>query len=123
MAEQRHGEHHLSGRLLAALWTIRLLAGETGRPPRQEDLLVKEKPSDFLETAMASLLDHLMAAKRRGGEHWKAAAEVYGAIPGLLPLRQVPGHTMGPGPQRAFADGYAQQRAAHAEKYGRLVEG
>ncbi|MFB7595100.1 hypothetical protein [Streptomyces sp. NPDC056160] len=123
MAEQKPSDHHLSGRLLATLWTIRLLAGKGGAAPRRDDLAVKEMPMRFLGKELSSLMDHVMAARCRGGDHWKSAAEVFREIPDLLPPGGVPGDTMNPREMHAFADGYAEQRAAHAEKYGRLVEG
>ncbi|WP_037853049.1 hypothetical protein [Streptomyces sp. NRRL S-340] len=123
MAEQKPNEHHLSGRLLAALWTIRLLAGKAGPAPRREDLVVKQRPLHFLDKELASLSVHVLAAKCRGGGHWDAAAEVFREVPDLLPPQRVLADNMSPAEQRAFAAGYAEQRAAYAEKYGRLVEG
>ncbi|EYT78123.1 hypothetical protein CF54_39105 [Streptomyces sp. Tu 6176] len=123
MAEQRPSDHHVSGRLLAALWTLRLLAGRPGEPPEPDELLVKEMPMDFLGEELSSVMDHLMTARRRGGGHWKAAAETFRELPGPLLPRRIPGHTMSPGEQRAFVDGYAEQRTAYAEKYGHLVAG
>lgn len=102
---------------------MRLLAGKPQPPPEREDLLAKRMPMDFLREELTNLTDHAMAARRHGGDRWKAAAEVFRELPDLLPSKHVPNNTMSPAEQQAFGDGYAQQRIAYREKYGPLVDG
>ncbi|MFI2640267.1 hypothetical protein [Streptomyces sp. NPDC018610] len=121
MPDPAASEHFLAGRLLAALWTARLLAGDGGTPPEADGFPEKAVPAKLLDEGMKSLTGHLVAARSRGTDRWEAAAEVFRGIPALLP-REVPDKTMGAGEQKAFTDGYAEQLATHAEKYGRLLK-
>ncbi|GAA5054551.1 hypothetical protein [Streptomyces similanensis] len=121
MPEPAFHDHVLTGRLLAALWTVRLLGGGGGTPPDGEEFLAKKVPAHLVSGGLRSLTDHLMAARGRGDGRWEAAVEVYREIADLLP-KKLWNDTMSPGEQKAFAGGYTEQRAAHAEKYGKLLE-
>ncbi|MFC9913585.1 hypothetical protein [Streptomyces sp. NPDC059862] len=121
MAKEELLDHSSSGRLLAALWTLRLLAQSDETPPERDELLAKKQPSESLGKLLPSMANHLMRARKLGGDRWKAAVEVFRDIPDLLPAGQVPDKTMSPDKQRAFADGYDEQRSKYAEKFGRLL--
>lgn len=114
-------DHTLSGRLLAALWTLRLLAASEGSPPEPEDFLSKEVPSLLLGKELPHLAVHLVRARSRGGEHWKAAVAVYREIPDLLPSARLPHTTMRPGEQAAFSAGYAERLAHDRKEFGELL--
>ncbi|MFF4758957.1 hypothetical protein [Streptomyces sp. NPDC001292] len=122
MPDQMPSDHFASGRLLAALWTLRLLGGDGGTPPEQDGFLAKKVPAALLREELGSLTDHLFAAKSRGGDRWEAAVKVFREIPDLLPSKKLPSTTMGPDEQTAFAKGYAKQRSLHAKEFGRLLE-
>ncbi|MGC0377157.1 hypothetical protein [Streptomyces sp. SAI-229] len=121
MADATPSDHTLSGRLLAALWTLRLLATSKGSPPEPEEFLSKEVPEHLLDEELSRLAAHLVRARSRGGEHWKAAVTVYRELPDLLPPSRLPRDTMSPGEQAAFSAGYAERLAHDRKEFGELL--
>ncbi|MEU1080909.1 hypothetical protein ABZ368_11790 [Streptomyces sp. NPDC005908] len=121
MTDATPSPHTLSGRLLAALWTLRLLATAEGSPPRAEEFLAKKVPETLVERELSALGSHLLRARRRGGERWKAAVAVHSELPDLLPAGGVPGGTMSPGEQKVFSAGYAERLAHYRKEFGKLL--
>ncbi|MEV7128779.1 hypothetical protein [Streptomyces sp. NPDC093260] len=121
MPDPAFHDHVLAGRLLAALWTVRLLTAGGGTPPESGTFPPKAMPSELVGGELKALTGRLLTARGRDDDRWKAAAEVFREIPDLLP-KKLPGKNMSEAELKAFADGYDAQRATHAEKYGRLLE-
>lgn len=121
MTDATPNDHTLSGRLLAALWTLRLLATSKGSPPEPGEFLSKEVPAHLLGEELPHVAAHLVRARSRGGEHWKAAAAVYRELPDLLPTARLPRDTMSPGEQAAFSAGYAERLAQDRKEFGELL--
>ncbi|MER5749793.1 hypothetical protein [Streptomyces sp. NPDC002088] len=121
MPHETPNEHFMSGQLLAALWTLRLLVTPGAAAPERDEFLAKKVPAQLLDKELPSLANHLILAKRRGSDRWKAAVEVFREIPGLLPPGRLPDDTMGPSEQRAFADGYTEQLTKYKEKWSQIL--
>ncbi|OSP40535.1 hypothetical protein B7767_25750 [Streptomyces sp. 13-12-16] len=121
MADATPSDHTLSGRLLAALWTLRLLATSEGSPPEPGEFLSKKVPAQLLDEELSRLSAHLVRARSRGGEHWEAAVTVYREVPDLLPPSRLPRDTMSPGEQAAFSAGYAERLAHDRKEFGKLL--
>ncbi|GHH92735.1 hypothetical protein [Streptomyces capillispiralis] len=121
MADATPSDHTLSGRLLAALWTLRLLSTSEGSPPEPEEFLSKKVPAQLLGEELPHLAAHLVRARSRGGEHWRAAVTVYRELPDLLPSARLPHATMGPDEQAAFSAGYAARLAQDRKEFGELL--
>ncbi|MET8897881.1 hypothetical protein [Streptomyces albogriseolus] len=121
MTDATPSAHTLSGRLLAALWTLRLLTTPEASPPKPEEFLAKKVPETLVEKELSALGSHLLRARRRGGGHWKAAVTVHRELPDLLPADGVPGDTMSPGEQKALSAGYAERLAHYREEFGKLL--
>ncbi|MFF9491650.1 hypothetical protein [Streptomyces flaveolus] len=121
MADATPSDHTRAGRLLAALWTLRLLATSKGSPPEPGEFLSKKVPARLLDEELSHLATHLVRARSRGGERWKAAASVYRELPDLLPPSRLPRDTMSPGEQAAFSTGYAERLAHDRKEFGDLL--
>ncbi|MET8246271.1 hypothetical protein ABZV31_18695 [Streptomyces sp. NPDC005202] len=125
MPNSTHNAHYRAGQLLAVLWTLHLLANGKGTPPRRAALLKKAQPWNFLREedphVTENLVTKLMTARKRGGEHWRRAVEVFEQIPEFLVPGEMPQHTMGQGEWTAFADGYADQFGKYKDEFGTLL--
>ncbi|MFF8543050.1 hypothetical protein ACF060_22395 [Streptomyces werraensis] len=121
MTDATPSPHTLSGRLLAALWTLRLLATSEGSPPKPEEFLAKKRPATVVDRELSALGSHLLRARRRGGERWKAAVTVHRELPDLLPADGVSRDTMSPPEQQAFSSGYAEGLDHYRDKFGELL--
>ncbi|WP_030869372.1 hypothetical protein [Streptomyces sp. NRRL S-37] len=121
MADATPSDHTRSGRLLAALWTLRLLATPEGPPPEPGEFLSKKVPEHLLDEELSRLADHLVRARNRGGAHWEAAVTVYRELPDLLPPSRLPHDTMSPREQAAFSAGYAERLAHDRKEFGELL--
>ncbi|MER7485964.1 hypothetical protein ABTY20_08670 [Streptomyces sp. NPDC126497] len=122
MTDAKPNAHTLSGRLLAALWTLRLLAASGGSPPGPEEFLSKKVPKQLLDEELSHLADRLLRARERGGEPWKAAVTVHRELPDLLPPSRLPHDTMSPAEQAAFSAGYAERLAHDRKEFGELLD-
>ncbi|MEU2877624.1 hypothetical protein [Streptomyces sp. NPDC007070] len=121
MPDPAFHDHVLAGRLLAALWTVRLLAKGGGTPPESGAFPPKAMPTELVGGELKALTGRLLTARGRDADRWKAAVEVFRDVPDLLP-KKLSDKNMSEAELKAFADGYDAQRAAHTEKYGRLLE-
>ncbi|MFF9058408.1 hypothetical protein ACIRPQ_03840 [Streptomyces sp. NPDC101213] len=120
MPNETPNGHFRAGQLGAALWVLRRLAVPDAKAPEESGFRGKKVPVQLLAGDQASLMKHLLLARRHGGARWEAATEVFRDIPDLLPSH-LPGHTMEPGEENAFVAGHQQQIAAYKEKFGALV--
>ncbi|MFD4571332.1 hypothetical protein ACFWNK_21495 [Streptomyces sp. NPDC058417] len=123
MATQAHPSrtgHFSAGRACAALWALGRLGAGEGQAPEGSGFRGKKVPVRLLREGLSGAGWHLVRAKARGAERGKAAAEIFRALPDLLPPR-LPGSTMEPGEEDAFVAGYEQQLATYRDKFGALL--
>ncbi|MEU8650308.1 hypothetical protein [Streptomyces sp. NPDC048737] len=120
MPTETPNRHFRAGQLSAALWVLHRLAVPGAKAPEESTFRGKKVPVRLLADAQASLMKHLLLARRQGGDRWKAVAEVFRDIPDLLPSH-LPGTTMEPGEENAFVAGREKQFAVYKEKFGALL--
>ncbi|MFE5404494.1 hypothetical protein ACFQ9Z_24720 [Streptomyces sp. NPDC056580] len=118
---QTEGQLTQSGRLFAALAVLRQLA----RPERE--LLTpdaapnpKDSPEIRIGRVRVDLYEALTKIRGRGGEHWKAASEIFQSIPGFLTAGPVPSDNINDGELARHRAGYEAQLAEYKEKWPQL---
>ncbi|WP_327315217.1 hypothetical protein [Streptomyces sp. NBC_01235] len=113
--------HFTAGQLRAALWVLLRLAVPEAKAPDVKGFRGKKVPTRLLSDGLRTLMENFLLARRRGGDGWKAAVEVFQEIPGFLQA-DLPGSTMGLGEETTFIAGYDKQLADYRERFGPLLE-
>lgn len=112
--------HETAGKLRAALWVMRRLAHPEAAAPDVRTFRGKRVPTRLLADGLRTLPENLLTARGRGGDRWKAAAEVFREVPDLLEPG-VPGSTMDRAEEERFIAGYGGQLGHYRERFGQLL--
>ncbi|MFF9173846.1 hypothetical protein [Streptomyces sp. NPDC014793] len=121
---QTEGRLKQSGRLFAALAVLRLLA-RVDRELLTPDAApnAKDSPEIRIRRVRGDLYEMLTAARRHcGGEHWKAASEMFRSIPGFLTAGPVPPGNINDDELAEHRAGYDAQLAEYRERFPGLLD-
>ncbi|MET8449808.1 hypothetical protein [Streptomyces sp. NPDC005209] len=113
--------HKVAGRLYAALSVLHVVAASGRRLPGAERFTGKDSPQGRIQGLRSDPYDDLLRAHGRPGDHGKAAAEAFRAIPGLLPPRSALHDTISAKELDQFTAGYETQLAEYRKSYGSLL--
>ncbi|MFJ8808006.1 hypothetical protein [Streptomyces sp. NPDC102490] len=89
MPEQRESGQRLAGRLYATLRVLKFIAdpGGSPKPTVRDEFKDKDSPRQRIQALKLDLFEDLVTAVQRG-RHAKAMAEVFRAMPAVVPLKQ-----------------------------------
>ncbi|MFG3304041.1 hypothetical protein [Streptomyces wuyuanensis] len=121
---EKESPAHRSGRLWGALHTLRVLGGVPMKGKLAHDSrlrMAERQPGLHIPRQLDKATKHLVAARRRGARHGKAADEVLKAV-----LESIPGdggfpETYDTAQQKEFRDGFRAQKGTYAAAYRALL--
>jgi hypothetical protein len=88
MPEQRESGQRLAGRLYATLRVLKFIADPgSPRPTAQDEFKDKDSPRQRIQALKLDLFEDLVTAVQKG-RHAKEMAEVFRAMPAVVPLKQ-----------------------------------
>ncbi|MGW4547584.1 hypothetical protein ACWEN4_14525 [Streptomyces violaceorubidus] len=123
MPEQRESGQRLAGRLYATLRVLKFIADPVGspKPTVRDEFKDKDSPRRRIQALKLDLFEDLVTAVQKG-RHAAAMAEVFGAMPAMVPLKEGDlGHNLGVRELAEFNAGYRAQLTALKEALPRLL--
>ncbi|MFA3872329.1 hypothetical protein ABS735_01295 [Streptomyces sp. MMCC 100] len=123
MPEQKESGQRLAGRLYATLRVLKFIADPDGspKPTVRDEFKDKDSPRQRIQALKLDLFEDLVTAVQKG-RHAKAMAEVFGAMPAMVPLKEGDlGHNLGVRELAEFNAGYRAQLAPLKEALPRLL--
>ncbi|MFG2679271.1 hypothetical protein [Streptomyces sp. NPDC048392] len=88
MPEQRESGQRSAGRLYATLRVLKFIADPgSPKPTVQDEFKDKDSPRQRIQALQLDLFEDLVTAVQKG-RHAKAMAEVFRAMPAVVPLKQ-----------------------------------
>ncbi|WP_121702812.1 hypothetical protein ACGH52_14215 [Streptomyces sp. BBFR25] len=124
MPEQRESGQRLAGRLYATLRVLKFIAdpGGSPRPTVRDEFKDKDSPRQRIQALKLDLFEDLVTAVQKG-RHAKAMAEVFGAMPAMVPLKEGDlGHNLGLRELAEFNAGYRAQLTTLKGTLPRLLD-
>jgi hypothetical protein len=121
---EKESPAYRSGRLWGALHTLRVLGGVPMKGKLAADARIRmaeRQPGLHIPRQLNKATKHLVAARRRGARHGKAADEVLKAV-----LESIPGdggfpQTYDAAQRKEFRDGFTAQKGTYAAAYRALL--
>ncbi|MFF4471015.1 hypothetical protein ACFYZ3_15780 [Streptomyces sp. NPDC001599] len=124
MPEQKESGQRLAGRLYATLRVLKFIAdpGGTHKPTVRDEFKDKDSPRSRIQALKLDLFEDLVTAVQKG-RHAKAMAEVFGAMPAMVPLKEGDlGHNLGVRELAEFNAGYRAQLTTLKEALPKLLD-
>ncbi|MGW8062751.1 hypothetical protein ACVV2G_10830 [Streptomyces ziwulingensis] len=88
MPEQKESGQKLAGRLYATLRVLKFIADPgSPQPSVQDEFKDKDSPRQRIQALKLDLFEDLVTAVQKG-RHAQAMAEVFAAMPAVVPLKQ-----------------------------------
>ncbi|WP_217143965.1 hypothetical protein [Streptomyces sp. AC627_RSS907] len=88
MPEQKESGQRLAGRLYATLRVLKFIAdSRSAKPTLQDEFKDKDSPRQRIQALKLDLFEDLVTAVQKG-RHAEAMAEVFRAMPAVVPLKQ-----------------------------------
>ncbi|MBD0844120.1 MULTISPECIES: hypothetical protein [unclassified Streptomyces] len=123
MAGDGRSKAYLCGRLYATLHALRILGTGSSELARTGNLdKASGNPRTELRRHLQSAGEHLDEAARKDTKRADAAAEVFRAIPDLIPPGGLPGGGFANGASADFATGWSDQLSEYKKKFPSLLE-
>ncbi|MEU7022426.1 hypothetical protein ABZ990_17435 [Streptomyces sp. NPDC046203] len=122
MARVEDGKPYGWGRLHAAFRVLEGLAGGTSRlaePARRRETI--DKPRVTVVRLLRDTSEHVLLAREKGGDHAKAAAQVYADIAELIAPERMYAKNPTKEEIAEFEQGYESQLARYRDRWGALV--
>ncbi|EHN73121.1 hypothetical protein ACWDF1_01295 [Streptomyces coelicoflavus] len=124
MPDQKESGEKLAGRLYATLRVLKFIAdpGSGVKPTVRDEFKDKDSPRQRIQALKLDLFENLVTAVQKG-RHAKAMAEVFGAMPSVVPLRQgAIEHNLGERELAEFNAGYRDQLGILKEALPKLLD-
>jgi hypothetical protein len=124
LSDNGQSDAYLWGRLYAAALALEAIRTGNGDWLGDQSKILKavKSPRSTLAPHLRELANRLLEAKQKSAARGKAAAEVFKAIPELVPAKGQLPNTLGDTEAAQFLDGFHAQKRSYEEEYGALVK-
>ncbi|MFG2883953.1 hypothetical protein ACGFYV_16930 [Streptomyces sp. NPDC048297] len=122
MPETGESGYTRSGRLFAALAVLHLLVSSDRTLPGPDDFKEKDSVSDRINVMKRDFsYDELTSVRKKGGQAWKLASEIFRSVPGFLDPGALPTNTFSPAQLAEHRAGYDAQLAEYRKDFADLL--